>query len=198
MLISDACYVKSAPTLDYSPNTNRLPEFAFIGRSNVGKSSLINYLCNKKKLAHVSASPGKTIYLNYYFINQSHYWVDLPGYGFAKVAQAQREEWHHAWNHFLRGNKNLRHVFLLIDSRVAIQAIDIQMIQQLLACGVGWSIVFTKSEKQKNSTLEQHIIDLEKQLAPLPQRIKCFITSASKKQGRESVLLHLNEILKDP
>ncbi len=197
MEIKKAEYLISNAEYDMCPKADR-PEYAFIGRSNVGKSSLINMICLKSKLAKTSSAPGKTQLINHFeiegSIKNSHiakkwFLVDLPGYGFAKVAQSSRRRWEQMIENYLRKRENLTHVFVLIDSRHNPQKIDLEFISQLDVWGVPFSLVFTKTDKEKPTVVANNIkafLDtLRASWQFLPQH---FVTSAEKKQGREEIL----------
>lgn len=172
----------------------KLPEYAFIGRSNVGKSSLINMLCSRKDLAKTSGKPGKTQLINHFLINQSWYLVDLPGYGFAKVGRDQREKWHKFIEDYILERPNLMCLFVLIDSRIPPQKIDQEFMNWLGENHIPFVIVFTKidklSKKQFSDNTSAYILEMEKSWEALPQ---CFYTSAEKKTGREEVLKFIEE-----
>ncbi|MBK8845258.1 MAG: YihA family ribosome biogenesis GTP-binding protein [Bacteroidetes bacterium] len=181
-------FVKSAVTLEQCPLADR-PEYAFIGRSNVGKSSLINMLVNHKGLAKTSSSPGKTQTINYFNIEDAYYMVDLPGYGYAKVSQAQRKQWSAMiWN-YLSERTSLMCVFILIDCRVPPQKSDIDFINQLGEAEIPCIVIFTKSDKLGKTTLVASVSSFKKSLSlywdELPLMI---ISSAEKKLGREDVM----------
>ena len=148
MEIHSAVYVISSPDYTQCPKPDR-PEYAFIGRSNVGKSSLINMLVNNDKLAKTSGNPGKTQLINHFNIDNSWYIVDLPGYGFAKVSQAQRKKWEKMIEDYLRKRENLMNVFILIDSRHSPQKLDLEFINRLGEWQIPFCIVFTKADKEK-------------------------------------------------
>src|SRR6185369_4704946 len=186
MEIKQATYIISSPSFDQAPKPDR-PEIAFIGRSNVGKSSLINMLCNNRKLAKISNSPGRTQLINHFEIisssgkraDQKWYLVDLPGYGFAKHSQSTRRRWEQMIENYLRKRENLVNVFVLIDSRHDPQQADIDFINSLGKWQVPFSIVFTKSDKNKGSVTEKNVkaffLELSKFWEELPAH---FITSA--------------------
>src|SRR6476661_6841981 len=150
MEIIHASYLISSPSVEQCPKPDR-PEYAFIGRSNVGKSSLINMLCNKKELAKVSSSPGKTQLINHFNVVSSDksewYLVDLPGYGYAKRSQKQRKEWEKMIQDYIRKRENLVNLFVLIDSRHEPQELDLKFVNKLGAWQVPFALVFTKSDK---------------------------------------------------
>ena len=197
MEIKKAVYVISNADYKACPAPDR-PEFAFIGRSNVGKSSLINMLCKNNKLAKTSSAPGKTQLINHFEIESNNksnqgfkkwYLVDLPGYGFAKVAQGSRRRWEQMIENYLRKRENLVNVFVLIDSRHKPQKIDLEFISQLDKWQIPFSLVFTKTDKEKPAVVANNIqafLDtLRSTWQFLPQH---FVTSAEKHQGRDEVL----------
>src|SRR3954465_15635886 len=202
MVIKSAEYVISSPELAGCPAPDR-PEYAFIGRSNVGKSSLINMLANNQKLAKTSGSPGKTQLINHFSIESwkgdeppagykkpdAWYIVDLPGYGFAKVSQSSRKRWEQMIENYLRKRENLANVFVLVDSRHEPQKIDLQFIEQLAKWQVAFTIVFTKSDKENQRTVAANVKaffeTMRKTWQFLPQY---FVSSAVKKSGRDKIL----------
>ncbi|HIP35249.1 MAG TPA: YihA family ribosome biogenesis GTP-binding protein, partial [Crocinitomix sp.] len=150
MKINTAEFVISNTDIKKCPDPI-LPEYAFIGRSNVGKSSLINMLTNHKKLAKISSKPGKTQLINHFLINKNWYLVDLPGYGYAKVPKSQRNKFQKMINDYILFRKNLMNVFVLIDSRISAQKIDLEFMEWLGLSGIPFSIVFTKADKLTTS-----------------------------------------------
>jgi GTP-binding protein len=196
-MIKQANYLISSPRVEQCPASNR-PEFAFIGRSNVGKSSLINMLANQKDLAKTSSSPGKTQMINHFEVNRNEmYWVDLPGYGYAKVSKKQRQSFHSMiWN-YLEQRENLVNLFALIDSRHKPQQIDLDFINELGKRQIPFAIVFTKSDKSKQSDVMKNVnafnAQLLKQWEELPPM---FLTSAVKKRGGDDMLAFMAELLK--
>lgn len=197
MQIKSAKYIISAPSFDKCPKPDK-PEYAFIGRSNVGKSSLINMLTNHKSLAKTSASPGKTQLINHFEVESSAaaksptekwYLVDLPGYGYAKLSQSTRRRWEQMIENYLRKRENLVNVFVLIDSRHPPQKIDLEFISRLDKWEVSFTIAFTKSDKEKPGVVQRNVQaffdELRKTWQFLPQY---FVTSAEKKIGRDEVL----------
>lgn len=202
MEIKTATYLISSPSFDQCPKPDR-KEYAFIGRSNVGKSSLINMLCRNNKLAKTSAAPGKTQMINHFEILSSSgertsgkkwYLVDLPGYGFAKVSQTSRRRWEQMIENYLRKRENLTHVFVLIDSRHKPQVLDLEFISQLDGWQVPFSLVFTKTDKEKPAVVKANIQAFFDTLLQTWQFLpRHFITSAEKKQGREEVLAFIAE-----
>lgn len=170
------------------------PEYAFIGRSNVGKSSLINMLCGKKGLAKTSATPGKTQLINHFVINNQWYLVDLPGYGYAKTSRTEREKWDLMIRSYMQHRKNLMSVFVLIDIRIPPQEKDLDFINWLGEQSIPFGIIFTKSDKQtriKNEfSVKQFTARLLKTWESLPPY---FITSSENKKGKEELLNYINE-----
>ncbi|MGL5946356.1 MAG: ribosome biogenesis GTP-binding protein YihA/YsxC, partial [Sediminibacterium sp.] len=196
MDIISAAYLISNADYKACPKPDR-PEYAFIGRSNVGKSSLINMLCNNTKLAKTSAAPGKTQLINHFTIQSNSgkktaeqwYLVDLPGYGFAKVSQTSRRRWEQMIENYLRKRENLVNVFVLIDSRHGPQKIDLAFISQLDKWKVPFALVFTKTDKEKPAVVERNIKAFFETLSETWQFLpRHFITSSEKKQGREALL----------
>jgi GTP-binding protein len=186
MTVKQAEYVISSPSVEKCPKPDK-PEYAFIGRSNVGKSSLINMLCNKD-LAKTSASPGKTKLINHFIINNEWYIVDLPGYGYAKISQAQRKQWEKMIEDYLRKRENLVNVFVLIDSRHKPQANDIEFVNKLGAWQAPFTLVFTKADKEKPKAVERNVnAFLDALKATWEILPKYFITSAAKKGGKEEL-----------
>jgi GTP-binding protein len=188
MLIKKAIFKQSAARLQDCPRSN-LPEYAFIGRSNVGKSSLINMLCNNFKLAKISATPGKTQLINYFLINDSWHLVDLPGYGFAKTSKEKRDKFEAMISDYCLKRENLACLFVLIDSRLPLQQIDLEFMQWCSSKEIPFSIIYTKSDKNSKAELVRNINNIEKELAKHWEELpNSFITSAEKKTGAEDVL----------
>lgn len=203
MHIKKAEYIISSPSFEKCPAPDE-PEYAFIGRSNVGKSSLINMLCNNEKLAKTSNSPGKTQLINHFEIRSvpkagespetKWYLVDLPGYGFAKISQSSRRRWEQMIENYLRKRQNLTNVFILIDSRHPPQKIDLDFIKKLGLWGVPFTIVFTKSDKEKQKVVSKNVQLFLEQLRKTQQFLpQLFITSSIKKTGREKILDLISE-----
>jgi GTP-binding protein len=198
MEIIGAKYIISSPSYDKCPKPDK-PEYAFLGRSNVGKSSLINMLCNIHKLAKTSASPGKTQLINHFDITsddkQHWYLVDLPGYGFAKVSYKDRHSWEKMIQDYVRKRENLVTIFLLIDSRLSPQKSDIDFVNQLAEWKVPFALVFTKSDKitQRESArnVNAFLNQLKETWEELPHY---FITSTVKKLGRKAILDYIKEL----
>jgi len=186
--IHSAVFEISAPDLKSCPETDR-PEVAFIGRSNVGKSSLINLLTNQKGLAKVSATPGKTKLINFFLINGNWNLVDLPGYGYAKVSQRDRREFSKAIAGYLEHRPNLRGVFVLIDSRLSPQAIDLEFLQWTAERGVPFVLIFTKTDKLKPKALERNIATFLESLATVCEGTPEYLVSSSvTREGRKEIL----------
>jgi GTP-binding protein len=192
MIIKQAEYVISSPSVDKCPKPDK-PEYAFIGRSNVGKSSLINMLVHRD-LAKTSASPGKTKLINHFLINKEWYIVDLPGYGYAKISQTERKKWEKMINDYLRTRENLVNVFVLIDSRHQPQKIDLEFVNKLGEWQIPFTLVFTKTDKDKPKALKKNVNDFLHAMKPTWQSLpKHFITSAEKKEGRDELLKFIDE-----
>lgn len=195
MKIKSACFEVSSPDLRGCPRWV-LPEFAFIGRSNVGKSSLINLLTERRDLAKVSGTPGKTQLLNFFVINDAWSLVDLPGYGYAEVGRQRRLEFNEAVAEFLSGRRNLRCVFVLIDSRLDPQPIDLEFLQWLDGCSVPFTLVFTKTDKQSAAQTQGKIAAFTKAVrawrAELPD---VLVSSAKTGVGRSELVAYIAKVL---
>jgi GTP-binding protein len=171
-----------------------MPEYAFIGRSNVGKSSLINMLTERRQLAKTSSTPGKTQLINHFLINDSWYLVDLPGYGFAKVSKTEKEKWKQMITAYLSKRDNLMLVFLLIDSRIPMQEIDSKFMCWMGESKIPFVIVFTKTDKLKRMEVEKNINDYKTALYRYWEELPpVFITSAEKKLGQEDLRKYIEE-----
>lgn len=195
MVISSADFLISNTTFKKCPQDEK-PEFAFIGRSNVGKSSLINMLTGKKKLAKTSSTPGKTQLINHFVINENWYLVDLPGYGYAKASKKSRNNWEQFISEYLLHRKNLLTTFVLIDARLEPQKIDLEFMNWCGGKSIPFSIIFTKSDKLSSSALQKNLSFYRKELLKYWEELPpVFISSSQSKLGRESVLNYLNEIL---
>ena len=210
MLIKKAQYIISSPSFDKCPPPD-INEYAFIGRSNVGKSSLINMLCNNDKLAKTSGTPGKTQLINHFEIisatdtakttgkssnkDQRWYLVDLPGYGFAKVSISSRRKWEQMIEGYLRKRTNLKMVFVLLDARHTPQKIDLEFINRMDKWEIPITLVFTKADKEKQAVVAKNVKlfleALRKTWQFLPQH---FVSSATKKMGRDKILSLIEEI----
>ena len=178
------------------PKDNK-PEYAFIGRSNVGKSSLINMLTNHKGLAKTSATPGKTLLINHFIINNEWYLVDLPGYGFAKRSKKEVQKLEQMISGYILQREQLVNVFLLVDVRLEPQKIDLEFIQWLGDSSVPFAIVFTKADKLSASKVIQNVEAYKKVLSETWEELPpIFVTSSDKKQGREEVLDYIEQINK--
>lgn len=184
----DATFIKSCQYLSDCP-TNRLPEYAFIGRSNVGKSSLINMLTDQRKLAKISGTPGKTQLLNFFLINNAWYLVDLPGYGYAKRSKKARENFDKMISSYLNKRNILINTFVLIDSRIDPQEIDLLFMRNMAENELPFTIVFTKSDKLKPQILEKNIAKYkQKMLEEWDEMPDYIITSSLDKTGRNEII----------
>lgn len=196
MNVANAEFVVSNTNVEQCPKT-KLPEYAFIGRSNVGKSSLINMLCNKKKLAKTSSTPGKTQLINHFLINKQWYLVDLPGYGYARTSKVQKKTFQKFITDYLIKRKELISTFLLIDLRHKPQPLDLKYMRWLGKNLIPFSIIFTKADKLKEVEINEHILkylnDIRKDWEEIPQY---FITSSEKKIGKSELLNYIDEINK--
>lgn len=199
MIIKSAAFLQSNTKIDKLPAANK-PEYAFIGRSNVGKSSLINMLTNRKQLAKTSSTPGKTITINHFLINENWYLVDLPGYGFAQRSKKDREAWKIMLDNYIKNRKNLVSMFVLVDSRIEPQKIDLEFINHLGELQMPFSIIFTKVDKIKELELQRNLQTYKEKLAEeWDEMPNIFITSSEKEVGKDDVLNYidgLNEQLK--
>lgn len=194
MEIKNSQFVISAPTVEKCPKDNK-PEYAFIGRSNVGKSSLINMLCNHKGLAKTSATPGKTLLINLFLVNREWYLVDLPGYGYAKRSKSVQDQLQRMISSYILQRQQLVNVFVLIDIRHDPQQIDREFIDWLGVSSVPFSIVFTKADKlgpvKARQNAERWMESLRDTWETLPPY---FITSSEKKTGRQEVIDYIGQI----
>jgi len=171
------------------------PEYAFIGRSNVGKSSLINMLTGKKGLAKTSQTPGKTQLINHFLINDTWYLVDLPGYGYAKISKSKKEDFHKFIRSYLDKRESLQCVMVLVDSRLEPQKIDLEFCNWLGEKGLPFAIIFTKSDKQSRSKTDQNVATFKKALlTTFLDTPTMFITSAELQDGRDDVLNFIGDI----
>ena len=194
MEIKQAEFVLSAPMVSMCPKDTKA-EYAFIGRSNVGKSSLINMLTNNRKLAKTSATPGKTLLINHFIINKEWYLVDLPGYGYAKRSKKEIDRLDQMIRGYILQREQLANVFVLVDIRLEPQKIDLEFIEWLGVSGVPFCIVFTKADKltpnkcrQAVEAYRQKLLETWEELPPM------FVTSAEKKEGRDDVLGYIETI----
>ena len=194
MEIKNATFVVSNSDYRKCPDT-RLPEYAFIGRSNVGKSSLINMLTNNKSLAKTSVKPGKTQLINHFLINKTWYLVDLPGYGYARTSKASRMEWQAMINDYILNRETLANLFVLIDSRIPPQKIDIEFINYMGAHGVPLIIIFTKTDKQKQSETAATVNNMKCVLSETWEELpEMILTSSVTRTGRNKLLDRIDEI----
>lgn len=197
MEITSAEFVISNTDITKLPPANK-PEYAFIGRSNVGKSSLINMLCDRNKLAKISGTPGKTQLINHFLINESWYLVDLPGYGYAKVSKTDRKKWQGFTYQYLKKRENLMGVFVLVDSRIPAQKIDLEFMEWLGVNAIPFVLVFTKIDKKASKDMNKQIKAYEKEMLKTWEFMpKFFSTSAVSKFGREQVLGFIDGINKE-
>ena len=198
MDIKTAEFSLSAPVVSMCPKDTK-PEYAFIGRSNVGKSSLINMLTNHGKLAKTSATPGKTLLINHFIINKEWYLVDLPGYGYAKRSKKEVDKLDQMIRGYILQREQLVNVFVLVDIRLEPQKIDLEFIEWLGMSGIPFSIVFTKADKLTANKANQSVEVYKKKLLETWEELPpMFLTSAEKKQGRDEVLdyiAHINNSL---
>ena len=196
MKIKVANFIISNTDIKKCPLPDR-HEYAFIGRSNVGKSSLINMLCNNKKLAKISGRPGKTQLINHFDIDGTWYLVDLPGYGYAKVSKSSRVKWQQFIETYLTKRENLMNVFVLIDSRLPPQKIDLEFMEWIGMRGIPFSMVFTKADKCSSNELQKSQSKYKKEMLKTWESMPpVFITSATSALGREKLLDYIGEINK--
>ena len=194
MLVKSAEFVMSNSDVAKCPK-NRLPEYAFIGRSNVGKSSLINMLTNKKSLAKTSGKPGKTQLINHFLINKNWYLVDLPGYGYAKVSKSAKKTFQKFITQYFSLREQLISAFVLVDIRHEPQTIDLEFMQWLGENGIPFSIVFTKADKLNPKAIDNHIEAYKTILLETWESMpNYFITSSTNKIGKEAVLEYIDEL----
>jgi GTP-binding protein len=194
MNVAHAEFVISNTKLEQCPKS-KLPEYAFIGRSNVGKSSLINMLCNRKKLAKTSSRPGKTQLINHFLINKQWHLVDLPGYGYARVSKTQKKTFQKFIINYFIKRKELISAFLLIDFRHKPQNLDLEFMSWLGENFIPFSIIFTKSDKLKEKEIKENTSKYLKRLEEDWEEVpKYFITSSEKKIGKDELLNYIDEI----
>lgn len=197
MEIKSAEFAISSPMVSMCPQDTK-SEYAFIGRSNVGKSSLINMLTNNKKLAKTSATPGKTLLINHFIINKEWYLVDLPGYGFAKRSKTEQQKLEQMISGFILQREQLVNVFVLIDIRLEPQKIDLEFLEWLGQSQIPFSIIFTKADKLSATKGQSNVEAYKKRLLEDWEELPpIFITSAENKKGREDVLDYIDEIEKN-
>ena len=197
MEVKTAEFVISAPVVNMCPADTK-PEYAFIGRSNVGKSSLINMLCRNKKLAKTSATPGKTLLINHFIINKEWYLVDLPGYGYAKRSKTEIAKLDRMIRGYILQRHQLVSVFVLVDVRLEPQAIDVEFINWLGQSGVPFCIVFTKADKLSQGKVNTNVEEYKrKHLETWEELPPYIVTSSENKQGRDELLEYIEKINKE-
>jgi len=195
MKITEALFAGSSTRVTERPKQS-FPEFAFIGRSNVGKSSLINMLCNNRKLAMTSSKPGKTKLVNHFLINRSWYLVDLPGYGFANVSMTGRKQIEQIIRNYLNLSPDLVCLFVLIDSRHDIGKIDMDFLIELGQGNIPFAIIFTKGDKQGPNVLKAQVEKNKQQILEYWEELPpCFVSSSEKGLGREEILNYIETVL---
>ncbi len=194
MQIKSAEFVKSSPNVTDCPEAT-IPEYAFIGRSNVGKSSLINHLTNRKKLAKTSSTPGKTQLINHFLINETWYLVDLPGYGWAQTSKVNKAAWKKMINSYLEERPNLACVFVLVDSRHEPQTIDLEFMEWLGENAIPFCIVFTKADKLGKTQIQSNVANYKKVMKRTWEELPpTFVTSSAERQGGEEILDFIHRI----
>jgi GTP-binding protein len=197
MIIKEAEFLMSNSDVKKCPSTS-LPEYAFIGRSNVGKSSLINMLVNRKQLAMISSKPGKTRLINHFIINKSWHLVDLPGYGYTRTGTSSRKTFGKIISDYVLKRAQLTSLFVLIDSRLEPQKIDIEFINWVGENGIPFSIIFTKSDKQSQSKTINSINRFKETLLETWEELPViFVSSSIDKRGREEILEYIDLINKE-
>ncbi|HOW08414.1 MAG TPA: ribosome biogenesis GTP-binding protein YihA/YsxC [Bacteroidales bacterium] len=195
MIIHSASFVSSSTSVKQCPRTAK-PEFGFIGRSNVGKSSLVNLLTGNTRLAKISGNPGKTRTINHFLVNESWYLVDLPGYGYARVATAERGKWVRSTEEYILKRENLVCLFVLLDPRHQPQKSDLQFMEFLGRNGVPFARVFTKSDKLSGTRIEKSIRDYDNVMLEIWESLPVtFVTSSVRKTGREEILDFIEETM---
>ena len=191
MTIKTAKYITSSPNYSMFP-PETLPEFAFVGRSNVGKSSLINYLCNNSNLAKVSKTPGKTRLFNHFLINSEWFLIDMPGYGYAKLSRDTRQSWGQVIEEYILHRTTMRTLFVLVDGSITTQKIDLEFLSWLSKKKVPTSIVVTKTDKTNQKELSAFLQSLK--LATNSQ-FPTFVVTSNKKQGKETILEYIEQLI---
>ncbi|MBR1513065.1 MAG: YihA family ribosome biogenesis GTP-binding protein [Bacteroidales bacterium] len=191
MQINKAEFLMSNTRFEFLPNDN-IPEYAFIGRSNVGKSSLINMLVQRRGLAKTSSVPGKTVAINHFIVNDAWYLVDLPGYGYAQHSKKTREQWRVMINNYILRRRNLVCTFVLVDARLEPQNNDLGFMEWLGENHMPFCIVFTKADKVSKAELDRNVAALKQRLLEDWEELPpMFVTSAEKRQGRDEVLNYI-------
>jgi GTP-binding protein len=195
MIIRSASFVTSSAKISQCPPPS-LPEYAFIGRSNVGKSSLINMIVNRKGLAKISGSPGKTQTINHFIINEEWYLVDLPGYGYARVSQKMREEWNRLFSSYISVRENLVSLFVLIDGRHEPMPADLAFMERMALASIPFARVFTKTDKVSAGERDRNIAGHDRIMLERWESLPpTFITSATRGTGREELLKYISETM---
>jgi GTP-binding protein len=197
MKITKAAFVVSNTDITLCPKDDRA-EFAFIGRSNVGKSSLINMLTGNKNLAKTSGRPGKTQLINHFLINDDWFLVDLPGYGYAKASKVQREKWERFIADYLTKREQLLNVFVLLDSRLEPQKIDIEFMNWCGEKELPFAMVFTKMDKLSSSALQKNLVKYKKEMLKFWETLPpVFTTSSESAFGKEKLLNYIGQIIEN-
>ena len=193
MQIKETRFITSSPGIHKCPPPD-FPEYAFIGRSNVGKSSLLNMITSRKKLAKISSTPGKTQLINHFIINEEWYLADLPGYGYARISVHKKQSWEKMIRDYIFKRKSLMSLFLLIDSRIPPQQIDLNFIDMLGINQVSFVIIFTKSDKLSKPQLESNLNSYKKQLLNSWEELpEIIVSSSTNKTGREEILSYIEK-----
>ncbi len=194
MKVSEAIFLQSNTEYEKCPKPDK-PEYAFIGRSNVGKSSLINTIVQKKGLAKTSQTPGKTQLINHFLIDQKWYLVDLPGYGYAKISKTEREKFESMIHNYLSNRENLLYTFVLVDIRHEPQKIDMEFINRLGEEGIPFCLVFTKADKLSKTAADRNVaLYQEKLLETWEEMPQFFVSSSVNGSGREEILRTISEL----
>lgn len=196
MKIKYAKFIKSSPKVADCPKTGTFDEIAVTGRSNVGKSTFINMLLDRKRLAKTSATPGKTKLINHFMVNDSWYFVDLPGYGYAKTGKKEREQLANIINEYIKTRENLQCILVLVDISINPQPIDLNIIEQLGVKGIPFALIFTKSDKVARNKLHHHIETYKNLLLERFETLPYWFTvSGVKRTGKEELLTFIDKVL---
>lgn len=196
-MIQSAKFIGAFPKTDDCPKTE-FPEFAFIGRSNVGKSSLINLITNRKELAKVSKTPGKTQTINFFLIDQSWHLVDLPGYGYARVSKSTREVFSKMIKYYITHREQLLTIFVLIDATISPQKIDLDFINWLGEIRMPFAIIFTKSDREKALVIQKNVkLFKSKMLENWETLPNCIITSSEKNRGGKEIMEYIKNVISE-